>query len=148
MKDENDVIRSIIDELDSLDIQGDQMEGERMVLLEVSSKNLIPDLRMSKEIKGKVKVVLLEVSLMKFILGISKEIKWRVKVVLLEVSLMRFFLQISKEIKWKVKVVLLEVPFMNFILRISKEIKWKVKVFLLEVSLMNFFGYPRRSNGK
>ena len=33
----------------------------------------------------KVKVVLIEVSLMKFILGISKEMKWKVKVVVLEV---------------------------------------------------------------
>ena len=55
------------------------MEDERMVLLEVSSMNLIPVLGMSKEIKRKVKVVLLEVSMMNFILGISKEIKWRVK---------------------------------------------------------------------
>ena len=55
------------------------MEGERMVLLEVSSMNLIPVLGMSKEIKRKVKVVLLEVSMMNFILGISKDIKWRVK---------------------------------------------------------------------
>ena len=40
---------------------------------------------------------------------ISNEIKWKVKVVLLEVSLMNFILLISKEIKWKVKVVLVEV---------------------------------------
>ena len=32
MKDENDVIRSIIDELHSLDIQGDQTEGESGVI--------------------------------------------------------------------------------------------------------------------
>ena len=49
--------------------------------------------------------------------------KRKVKVVVLEVSLMNFILVISKEIKWKVKVVLLEVPLMNFILRICKEIK-------------------------
>ena len=61
------------------------MEGERMVLLEVSSMNLIPILGMSKQIKWKVKVVLLEVSLINFILRISKEMKWKVKVVLLEV---------------------------------------------------------------
>ena len=47
--------------------------------------------------------------------------------VLLQVSLMRFILGISKEIKWKVKVELLEVSLMNFILRISNEMKWKVK---------------------
>ena len=56
----------------------------------------------------------LEVSLMNFILRISKEIKRKVKVVLLEVSLMNFILKISKEIKWKVKMVLLEVSLINF----------------------------------
>ena len=45
----------------------------------------------SNDIKGKVKVVLIEVSLMNFILQISKETKWKLKVVLLEVSLMNFF---------------------------------------------------------
>ena len=44
-----------------------------------------------------------EVSLMKFVLRISKEIKWKVKVVLLEVPSMNFILGITKEIKWKVK---------------------------------------------
>ena len=34
-----------------------------------------------------MKVVLLEVSLMNFILGISYEIKWKVKVVLLELAI-------------------------------------------------------------
>ena len=79
MKDENDVIRSIIDELHSWDIQGDQMEGKRMVLLEVSLMNLI--LGISNGIKCNVKVVLLEVRLMNLIVGISNEIKWKVKVV-------------------------------------------------------------------
>ena len=60
------------------------MEGEKKVLLEVSSMNLIPILGMSKDIKWKVKVVLLEVSLMNFILRIFKAIKWKVKVVLLD----------------------------------------------------------------
>ena len=79
MKDENDVIRSIIEELQSWDIQGYQMEGERMVLLEVSLMNLI--LGISNGIKCNVKVVLLEVRLMNLIVGISNEIKWKVKVV-------------------------------------------------------------------
>ena len=57
---------------------------------------------------------------MKFILRISKEIKWKVEVVLSEVSLMNFIVRISKKIKWKVKVVLLKVSLMQFILRISK----------------------------
>ena len=47
--------------------------------------------------------------MMNFILVVSKEIKSKVKLVLLEVSLMIFILLISDEIKWKVKVVLLEV---------------------------------------
>ena len=55
MEGESDFTRSIIDELHSWDIQGDQPEGESMVLLEVSAMNLI--LGMSKEIKWKVKVV-------------------------------------------------------------------------------------------
>ena len=58
MEGESGVFRSIIDELHSWDIQGDQMESE---------------------------VVLLEISLMKFILGISNEMKGKKKVVLLEV---------------------------------------------------------------
>ena len=53
------------------------MEGESRVFLAVSSMNLI--LGICKEIKWKVKEVLVEVSLMNFILGISKEIKWKVK---------------------------------------------------------------------
>ena len=67
---ESGVTRSIIDELHSWDIQGDQMEGENKVLLKVSSMNLI--FGMSMEIKSKVKVVLLEVSVMSFILPISQ----------------------------------------------------------------------------
>ena len=69
MEGESCLTRSIIDELHSWDIQGDQM---------------------------KRKVVLFEVSLMIFILGISNEIKWNVKVVLLEVSLMNIIFKISK----------------------------------------------------
>ena len=53
MEGESGVSRSFIDELHCWDIQGDQMEGQSMLLLEVSS--------------------------MKFILGISKEVKWKVK---------------------------------------------------------------------
>ena len=66
------VTRSIIEELDSSDIQRDQMEGGSCV-----TRSIIDELHssVSKEIKWKVKVVLLEVSLMNFILGIAKEIK-------------------------------------------------------------------------
>ena len=38
---ESGVTRSIIDEVHFLDIQGDQMEGESMVLLEVTLMNFI-----------------------------------------------------------------------------------------------------------
>ena len=62
------VTGSIIDELHSSDIQRDQMEGE-IVLLELSLMNFL--LRISKEINWKVKVVLLKISLMNLILGIS-----------------------------------------------------------------------------
>ena len=51
-------------------------------------------------------MVLLEVSLINFNLGVYKEIKWEAKVVLLEVSLRNFILRLSKDIRWKVKVVL------------------------------------------
>ena len=60
MEGESGVTRSILDELDSSDIERDQIEGESGVT-EVSFMNFI--LRRSKEIKWKVKVVLLEVSL-------------------------------------------------------------------------------------
>ena len=80
------------------------MEGESGF-----TRSIIGEIHSSDVIKWKVKVVLLEVSLMNFILGITNEIKWKVKVVSLEVSLMEFVLPISNEIKWKVKVVLLEV---------------------------------------
>ena len=78
MEGEIGVTRSVIDELHAWDIQGDEMEGESGGL-EVFLKKFI--LRISKDIKRKVKVVLLEVSLTNFILRISKEIKWKVKVV-------------------------------------------------------------------
>ena len=77
MEGENGVTRSIIGAFHSVEIQGDPMEGEKVVLLEVSSMNLIPFFGMSKEIKWKVKVVLLEVSLMNFILGRCKETQWK-----------------------------------------------------------------------
>ena len=67
MEGEGGVTRSVIDEFHSWDIQGDHMEGESMVLLKVSLMNYI--LPISKEMKWKVKVVLLEVSVMNFFFG-------------------------------------------------------------------------------
>ena len=78
MEGESGFTRSIIDELHSWDIQGDKMEGE-------SDVN--------------------EVSLMNSILGITKEIKWKVIVVLLEVSLMNSNLRISNEMKLWLKLM-------------------------------------------
>ena len=78
MEGESGFTRSIIDELHSWDIQGDKMEGE-------SDVN--------------------EVSLMNSILGITKEIKWKVIVVLLEVSLMNSILRISNDMKLQLKMM-------------------------------------------
>ena len=55
MEGESGVIRSIIDELHSWDIQGDEMEGESCV-----TRSIIDELHSSDMIKWKVKVVLLE----------------------------------------------------------------------------------------
>ena len=80
MEGESGVTRSIIDELHSSDIQGDQMEGESGV-----TRSIIDELHSSDMVKRKVKLVLLEISLMNFILVISNKIKWKRKVVVLEV---------------------------------------------------------------
>ena len=115
---ESCMTRGISDELDFWDIQGDQMEGEGDV-----TESIIDELHSSDLVKWKVKVVLLQISLMKFILGISKEIKRKVKVAFIEVSLMIFIFRISNQVKWKVEVVLLEVSLINLILLINKVIK-------------------------
>ena len=70
MEGESGVTRSIIDQLNSSDIQGDQMAGESGV-----TRSVIDELHSSDMIDWKANVVLLEVSLMNFILRISKEIK-------------------------------------------------------------------------
>ena len=65
---EGGVTRSIIEELHSSDIQGDEMEGgigiTRRIIDELHSSDIQRD-------HMEVKVVLLEVSLKNFILGIS-----------------------------------------------------------------------------
>ena len=126
MEAESRITQSIIDKIDSSNIEGDQVEGASGFTRSIIDEPLFG---IWKEIKWQVKVVLLEVSSMNFILGLSKEIKGKVKVVLLEGSSSNFILEIFKGMKWKVKVVLLEVSSMNFILRISKNIKWKVKAW-------------------
>ena len=75
MERESGVTRSIMDKLHFSDIQGNLMEGKSRV-----TRSMIDELHSSvfKEIEGNAKAVLLEVSLMNFILGISKEIKLKV----------------------------------------------------------------------
>ena len=80
MEDEGGVTRSIIDELHSSDIEGDQMEGESGV-----TRSIIDERHSANLAKCRVKVVLLEKLLMNFILGLSKEIQRKLKEVLLEI---------------------------------------------------------------
>ena len=80
MAGESGVTRTIIDELHSSEIQRNQNEDEIGV-----TRSIIDELHSSDIVKIKVKMVLLEVSLMNFIFGISNEIKWKVEVLLLEV---------------------------------------------------------------
>ena len=67
MEDENSVTGSIIDELHSWHIQGDQKECEGGF-----TRSIIDELHSLGMVKWKVKVVLLQVSMMNFILRISK----------------------------------------------------------------------------
>ena len=82
MEGESGVIRNIIDKLPSSNIALDEMGGESgltgSVIDYFYSWNIQGD-------KRKLKVVLLEFSLMNFNLRISNKIKWNAKVVLLEV---------------------------------------------------------------
>ena len=89
MEAESGVPRSMIDELISWDIQVDKTEGESGV-----SRSIIDELHylaiQGDQMEGES--VVLQVSLMNFILRISKDIKWKVKVALLELSLTNLFL--------------------------------------------------------
>ena len=71
MEGEGGVTWGIIDELHSSDMQRDQMEGEGDV-----TRSIFAELHSFDLVKWKVKVVLLEVSLMNFSLRICKDIKW------------------------------------------------------------------------
>ena len=77
MEVESFVTRSIIDELHSWDIQGDQMEGENGVTRSVIGELHSSDIQVD-QIEGESAVT--RRILMNFILGRSKEIKWKVKV--------------------------------------------------------------------
>ena len=74
MEGESAVARSIIDELDSMDTQGDILEGENGV-----TRGIIHELHacviQGDQMEGE-SMVLLEVSLINFILRISNKMKW------------------------------------------------------------------------
>ena len=82
MEGESAVTRCIIDELHSSDIQGDQMEGEGgvtgSIIVELHSWDIQGDEMQSES--GVTRSII-----MNFILRISKQIKYKVKVLLLEV---------------------------------------------------------------
>ena len=69
MEGESSVTRSVIAELDSWDIEGDQMEDESGV-----TRIIIDELPCSDMIKWQMKLVLLEASLMIYIRRMSKKI--------------------------------------------------------------------------
>ena len=73
MKRESGVTRGITAELHSLDNQGDQMEGESSVTGSIIDELPCWDIQ-GDQMEGQ-SMVLLEVSLMNFILGRSMEIK-------------------------------------------------------------------------
>ena len=95
MEGENPFTRSIIDELRSWDIPVDQMEGESGVTLSIIDELHSWD-NQEDQMEGEGRVT--QSIIHELILGISKEIKWKVKVVLLKVSLMNFILQISNDV--------------------------------------------------
>ena len=98
MKGASGVTLSIIDEFQSGDIEVDQMEGEggvtRRIIDDFHSGDMQGD---PMECGGCVTRSIIDA----LIPGISKEIKWKVKVVLLEVSLMNFILRIGSNERWK-----------------------------------------------
>ena len=77
MEGESGVIRSIIDEIHSLDMQGNQMEGSNGVTVSIIYELHSWDIQ-GDQIEGE-RMVVHEVSLMKLILWISKAMKWKAK---------------------------------------------------------------------
>ena len=96
MQGESGVTRSIIDELPSWYIQRDLMEGESGVTRRFTHELHSWDIQ-GDQTEGESGVT--RSTLMKLILPISKEINWKVKVVLVDVSLMDFILRISDGIE-------------------------------------------------
>ena len=170
IKGESGVTSSIIDELHSWVIQRGEMDGESGV-----TRCIIDELDSFEPVKWKVKVDLLEVSLVNFIFQISNKIKWRgesgvTPSIIAEahswdiqgekmegssgitVSIVDELLSCHIEVD-QIEVgtmVLHEVSLMNFILRISKEMKWKVKACCHSKyhRCTLFMRYPTRSNGR
>ena len=93
MEVESVVTRSIIDELYSSGILGDQMEGESSVTLSVTDEHDSSDVQ-ADQMEGDSSVTPKIIDELHS--GISKEIKWKVKVLLLQISLKNFILGISK----------------------------------------------------
>ena len=91
MNGERGVTQSIIDELQSWDIEVDKAEGESGVTRSINDELHSWDIQ-GEQMEGESGA--LEVSLMNFILRTSKEVKWKVKLELLEVSLMNLILRI------------------------------------------------------
>ena len=146
------------------------MEGESGV-----SQSIIDQLDSSDLVEWKVKVDLLEVSLMNFIFRISNKIKWRgesgvTRSIIAEphswdiqgdqmegfgsitVSIIDELLSCHIEVD-QIEVgsmVLHEISVTRFILRISKEMKWKVKACCHSKyhRCTLFLRYPTRSNGR
>ena len=79
----------IIDERHSSDIQGDQLEGVTPIIIDEFNFSDIQQDQIEGE-SGVTGDIVDELHS-----GISKDIKWKVKVVLLELSLMNFILGIS-----------------------------------------------------
>ena len=80
---------SIIDEFHSSDIQVDQVSGESGVTRRIID-DVLPSYIRGDQMESESGVTRSIID--EFILRISKDINWKVKVVLLEVSLMNFIL--------------------------------------------------------
>ena len=74
MEGESGVTRSIIDELHSSDIEENQMEGGRSVTRGITDELHSWDIEVDQPEGGSV--VVLEVSSVNLIIGMSKEMKW------------------------------------------------------------------------
>ena len=94
MENKSGVTQSIIDELHSLDILGDQNKGESGVTRSIIDDPHSSDIELGEmEGEGGVSRSIIDE------LHSLDMVKWNKKVVLLEISLMKLYLMKSKEIK-------------------------------------------------